>query len=110
MSAFKTQGAIPLVQNSHLTRMQVAALSGGVGYEARNNDLRIVRTIGLERKMIKVNILNVMRGKDPDPVLQADDIIFLPSVPLKAAIKSGGLGTVLGAASVLSYAVINSGR
>ncbi|QHN03110.1 polysaccharide export protein [Granulicella sp. WH15] len=108
VGAFKTQGAIPLVQNSPLTLMQVAALSGGVGYEARNNDLRIVRTIGLERKMIQVNILKVLRGKEPDPVLQADDIIFLPSVPIKAAIKSGGLGTVLGAASILSYALINS--
>jgi polysaccharide export outer membrane protein len=106
VGAFKTQGAIPLVQNSPLTLMQVAALSGGVGFEARNDDLRIVRTIGLDRKVIKVDILKVLNGKVPDPVLQADDIIFLPSAPIKAAIKSGGLGTALGAISILSYALI----
>jgi polysaccharide export outer membrane protein len=105
VGAFKTQGAIPLVQNSPLTLMQVAALSGGIGFEARHDDLRIVRTVGLERKVIKVDIAKVLNGKAPDPVLQADDILFLPSNPLKAAIKSGGLGTVLGALSILVYAV-----
>jgi polysaccharide export outer membrane protein len=107
VGAFKTQGAIPLVQNSPLTLMQVAALSGGIGFEARHDDLRIVRTVGLDRKVIKVDISAVLNGKAPDPVMQADDILYLPSNAVKAAIKSGGLGTVLGLASVLSYAILN---
>jgi len=38
-------------------------------------------------------------------VLQAEDIVFLPTSPMKAAIKSGGLSTLLGIASVLVVAI-----
>jgi polysaccharide export outer membrane protein len=46
-----------------------------------------------------------MNGKAPDPVLQAEDIVFLPSSTWKAAIKSGGIATVLGIASFLVFAI-----
>ncbi len=104
LGAFKAQGAIPLQQNSPLTLMQVAALSGGPGWEGKSGDLRLIRTIGLERKVVHVDIKRVMNGKDPDPVLQIDDIVFLPSDSMKAAIKSGGLSTLLGLASILVVA------
>jgi polysaccharide export outer membrane protein len=37
-------------------------------------------------------------------VLQAEDIVFLPSNAMKAAIKNGGIGTLLGIVSVLLIA------
>lgn len=101
VGAFKTQGAIPLLQNSPLTLMQATALSGGAGFEGRYSDLRIIRTTGLERRLVKVDISKVMNGKAPDPILQADDIVFLPTNALKAAIKSGGIGTVSNLGSLL---------
>lgn len=107
LGAFKSQGSIPLVQNSPLTLMQAAALSGGPGFEAKYADLRLIRTIGVERKVVHVDIKRVMQGKDPDPVLQVDDIVFLPSSGMKSAIKSGGLGTLLGLASILILATRN---
>jgi polysaccharide export outer membrane protein len=103
LGAFQKQGAIPLDQNSPLTLLQATSLSGGLGYEGRYEDLRIVRTEGLERKMVKVDIKRIEQGKDPDPVLQANDIVFLPSNLLKAAIKSGGIATI---SSLLSLLVI----
>ena len=105
VGAFKAQGAIPLQQNSPLTLMQATALSGGIGFEGKYDDLRIIRTSGLERKLVTVNIRRVMMGKAPDPILQADDIVFLPSSAMKAAIKSGGIGTLSNLASlvVLAY-------
>ena len=104
LGAFKVQGAIPLIQNSPLTLMQATALSQGPGYEGRFNDLRIVRTEGLERKMVKVDISKIMKGQAPDPILQADDILFLPTNQLKAAIKGGGIGTLTSVASLLFLA------
>ncbi len=105
LGAFKTQGAIPLQQNSPLTLMQVAALAGGAGFEGRYNDLRIVRTVGFTRQVVKVDVKKVIDGKAADPILQADDIIFLPSSPMKSAIKSGGIATLLGIVSVLIIAI-----
>ena len=105
LGAFKIQGAIPLVQNAPLTLLQATALSQGIGYEGRFDDLRIIRTEGAERKMIKVDISKIQKGTAPDPILQADDIVFLPSNQLKAAIKSGGIGTVSGIVSLLLVAL-----
>jgi polysaccharide biosynthesis/export protein len=105
LGAFKTQGAIPLAQNSPQTLMQVAAISGGPGFEGKLGDLRLIRTVGLERKVVHIDIKRVMNGKEPDPVLQTDDIIFLPTDNMKAAIKSGGVSTLLGFASILILAL-----
>lgn len=105
VGAFKQQGAIPLQQTSPLTLLQATALSGGPGFEGQFNDLRIIRTVGLERKLVKANISKVMRGEAPDPVLQADDIIFLPTNAIKASIKSGGISTITNVASILVLAL-----
>ncbi len=105
LGAFKNQGAIPLQQNSPLTLFQATALSGGAGFEGDYKDLRIIRTVGLERKEVKVDFKRVLDGKNPDPVLQADDIVFLPSSALKSAIKNGAIGTISNIASLLVVAL-----
>lgn len=105
LGAFKTQGPVPIQQNSPLTLMQVAAIGGGLGFEGNADDLRIIRTEGLERRVVHVDAKKVFDGKAPDPVLQTDDIVFLPTNKMKAAIKAGGISTLLGIASILVFAV-----
>jgi polysaccharide biosynthesis/export protein len=105
LGAFKLQGAIPLQQNSPITLMKVAALAGGPGWEGKFNDLRIIRTTGTTRQVVKVDISKVINGKVPDPVLQAEDIVFLPTNPMKAAIKGGGIATLLAIVSILILGV-----
>jgi len=104
LGAFKTPSAIPLREYTPLTLMQAAALGGGMGYEAKLGDLRLIRTEGVERKVVQIDLKQVMNGKAPDPVLQPDDIVLLPTSAMKAAIKSGGVSTLLGLASVLVFA------
>jgi polysaccharide biosynthesis/export protein len=104
LGAFKIQGAIPIQQDSPLTLMKVAALAGGPGFEGKSADLRIIRSVGLERQVVRVDIKKVINGQAPDPVLQPEDIVFLPSSAWKAAIKSGGIGTLLGIVSILLVA------
>ncbi|MEO6911199.1 MAG: polysaccharide biosynthesis/export family protein, partial [Edaphobacter sp.] len=104
LGAFKNQGPVPIQQNSPLTLMQVTAIGGGAAFQGKLNDLRIIRTIGLDRKVVQVDIKKVMDGKAPDPVLQADDIVLLPTSTMKAAIRSGGLATLLGIGSILLLA------
>jgi polysaccharide export outer membrane protein len=105
LGAFKNQGAIPLQQNSPLTLMQATSLGGGAGFEGKLSDLRIVRTVGFDRKVVHIDIKKVINGRAPDPILQAEDIVFLPTSSMKAAIKAGGVSTLLGIASVLIFAV-----
>ncbi|MBB5315502.1 polysaccharide biosynthesis/export family protein [Tunturibacter empetritectus] len=105
LGAFKVQGAIPLQQNSPITLMKVAALAGGPGFEGKYSDLRIIRTTGTTRQVVRVDIMKVINGKVPDPVLQAEDIVFMPTSPMKAVIKNGGIATLLGIISILIVAV-----
>jgi polysaccharide export outer membrane protein len=104
LGAFKIQGAIPIQQNAPLTLMQVTALGGGAGFQGRFKDLRIIRTEGLTRKVVSVDIKKVLNGTAPDPVLQADDIVLLPTNEMKAAIKGGGAGVVIALGTLLLYA------
>jgi polysaccharide export outer membrane protein len=104
LGAFKNQGAIPLQQNSPITLMKVAALAGGDLFEGKPGDLRIIRTTGLTRQVVRVDLKKIKNGQAPDPVLQAEDIVFLPTSPMKAAISSGGISTLLGIASLLVLA------
>ncbi|WP_238398659.1 polysaccharide biosynthesis/export family protein [Edaphobacter sp. 12200R-103] len=104
LGAFKNVGAIPIQQNSPFTLIKAATLAGGPGFEGKMKDLRLIRTVGENRTVVHLNIKRIINGKDPDPVLQADDIVFLPSDTMKAAIKSGGIGTILGFASLLVVA------
>jgi polysaccharide export outer membrane protein len=101
LGAFKTQGAVPLSQNSPMTLMKVAALTGGTGFEGKQGDLRIIRSVGTGRQVVRVDLKKIINGQAPDPVLQPEDIVFLPSSAMKAAIKNGGIGTLLGIVSVL---------
>ncbi len=105
LGAFRAQGAFPLNGSTPLTLMQAVALAGGANYEGKLDDARIVRTVGNDRKEVPINIKKITHGRAPDPILQADDIIFLPTSGFKAAIKAGGVGTVIGLAGVLLYIV-----
>ncbi len=104
LGAFKTQGAIPMQQNSPLTLMQATALGGGDGFQGKLGDLRIIRTEGFDRKVVRIDLKKILKGEAPDPVLQADDIVLLPTNAMKAAIKNGGVATLIGIGSLLLYA------
>lgn len=107
---FKTQGAIPLTSGAPMTLLQATALSGGPVFTAKYDDLRLIRTTGQQRTVVKLDIHKVLYGKSPDPILQAGDIIFLPSSALKQAIQSGGVNALLTLANlaVTSFALTSN--
>jgi polysaccharide export outer membrane protein len=108
LGAFKTPGTIALTQYSPLTLMEATALSGGLNFQGKYNDVRLIRTVGDHRTVVKLDIQRILHGKDPDPILQANDIVFLPDSAIKASINNGSLGTLLGIVSLL-IAVIPRG-
>ena len=48
-----------------------------------------------------MDIKKIRDGRAPDPLLQANDILFLPTDDMKAVIKSLGTGGVIGLATLL---------
>jgi len=95
IGAFKSQGAVQLTQSTPLTLLEIAALSGGPNFEGKYNDLRIIRTNGEQRTLVRCDMKRVLYGKDPDPILQANDIVFLPSSAIKASLSNGSFSSAL---------------
>lgn len=95
-----TAGTIPLNAYTPLTLTEATALSGGIKFDGKFSDLRIIRTVGDHRTVAVYNIKKVLDGKVPDPILEPNDIVYLPPVPLKQLLSSGGLGTLLGIADL----------
>jgi polysaccharide export outer membrane protein len=105
IGAFKTPGVINLTPYAPLTFLQATAISGGIDPAAKSGDLRIIRTIGDRREVVKLDAHAVLYGKAADPILQPNDIVFLPTSTLKTVLEQGGVGAVLGAASIAISAI-----
>ena len=100
LGSFKTSGIIPLNSYNPLTLTELTSLSGGYLFEGRFSDCRIIRTVGNTRTVAVYDLKKVLNGKAPDPILQPNDIVYLPPVPFKQMLASGALGTIFGIASL----------
>jgi polysaccharide export outer membrane protein len=105
LGEFKTAGAVPLTPYTQLTLTQAASLAGGVNFAGKLTDLHLIRTVGDHRTVVKLDVGAIFEGKAPDPILQPNDILYLPSSALKIAIQQGGLGAILSAASLAVTAI-----
>ena len=94
-------GAYPITPDTPMTLTQAITLAGNAGFQAATTETRIIRTTGATRREIRVNFAKVKAGKAPDPILQSDDIVMVPTNVIKAAIKGGGVGIAIG----LVYAI-----
>jgi polysaccharide export outer membrane protein len=89
--AFTVQDA-----KSRMTVMQAIAMAEGTTSVASLGKTIIVRqsSSDTERKEIPVDLKLVMRGKQKDELLEANDILFVPESGLKASLaKMGQIGT-----------------
>jgi polysaccharide export outer membrane protein len=100
LGEFKTAGVIPIQTNSPLTLLQATTVAGGTLFPGKFQDVRIIRTTNQQRTLVHVDIKRVMLGKDPDPLLQADDIVYLPTSAIKEQISSGGINLLVNVANL----------
>ena len=96
---FRTPGVVQMTNYSPLTLTQVSAMVGGPVWDARYSELHIIRTVGDHRTVTTLNIKDVLYGKRPDPIMQPNDIVFLPPSAFKSSLANGSLGSVLGLVS-----------
>jgi polysaccharide export outer membrane protein len=102
MGGVKGQGIFSLQPNSPTTLINALAIAGGPLFEGKQSQVRIIRTVGNTRKEVRVDYTRIVAGKDPDPIIASDDIIYIPTSALKEAIKSGGFSILFGAASLIA--------
>ena len=104
VGACKNQGVFPLKNTTPTTVINAVALAGGMGYEAAAGSATIFRTTNGHRVEIKISVSDIFKGKAEDISLRADDILYIPSNKMKAAIKGGGVPLGIALASAYSYA------
>ncbi len=105
MGEFHTPGVVPLTNYGPLTLAQVSAIVGGPLYDAKYSNLHIIRTSDGRKTVSTMNIKDVLYGRIADPVMQPNDIVFLPPSNFKASLTNGSLGSVLGIVSFALAAV-----
>ncbi len=88
-----------------MTILQALALVGGTQSTAKLSKAVIVRQSddGAKRETIPVNLTKVMRGKTNQPLLEANDILFVPQSGFKAGMQKTGQVAVQAASEVAGY-------
>ena len=98
VGAVKTPGILRLNGTLPTTAMQAIAASGGVLYISKANHAKLIRTVVAQRSLVEIQLRKVLDGKAPDPILQADDILFVPTDRVKQFFTAGPFTNLLGLA------------
>ena len=103
VGAVKLSGVYKMKTATPTTAVEAVAMAGGAGFEGITDKAEIVRTEDGKRFEIPFDYKNALKHLGPDPVLMADDIVFIPTSNMKAALKGGGLSLAIAAANVFAY-------
>jgi polysaccharide export outer membrane protein len=98
IGAVKAAGIQKLNGSLPTTVMQALAVSGGVVYASKQNHTKLIRTVGSERSVVELQLKEILAGRAPDPILQADDILVVPPDHFKQFFTSGAFTGILGIA------------
>lgn len=83
---FKKPGAFPMPRGDRLTVLRALALGEGLGPMAAKKDAVIMRTDATGNQTeIEIRLDRIIKAEEPDPVLQANDVLFVPGSGGKAA-------------------------
>lgn len=102
VGAVASPGGRPLSGARPVTLVQALTASGGTTSVANRSEAHLVRTLGDTRTITKINLARIQSGKDPDIVLQADDIVLVPSSAWKSAFRLSSATTLIAIAVSLS--------
>jgi polysaccharide export outer membrane protein len=84
LGAVNKPGAFPIDGSERFTVLRAIALGEGLQSNASGGRAFVIRTVGENRVQIPVDIDDVIAGKGGDPVLQPNDIVYVPNSPVKS--------------------------
>lgn len=100
-------GGFLLKTNENISVLQAIALAEGTTSTSNRKQARIILAdeSNGSRKDVSINLDRILAGKAPDPVLGANDILFIPNSSSKAALHSFAQSSAMVVASVGGAAV-----
>jgi len=107
LGAVNKPGGFTMRVSSHgMTVLQALALAEDAKTTAKQNQTVIIRNDPQApegRQQIRVDLKGILRGKSPDPVMQAEDILFIPDSTAKRAFHRGIESVVQAATGVAIF-------
>jgi polysaccharide export outer membrane protein len=88
LGEFTHPGIFPITGTQHMTLMQAVATAGGPTLVASLSRARILRSVDGHREEIEVDLAKLHDGKVADPLIQTDDILFIPRNQVKVVVNS----------------------
>ena len=99
-------GGFPLRSTGSLSVIEALALAEGLGPNAKSGNAKILRLTtqkGEKREEIPVDVGQVLAGKQTDPQLFSDDILFIPSSAAKSGMRRAAEAILQVSTGVLIY-------
>ncbi len=97
-------GGFVLQNQSNLTVLQAIAMAEGLSANAAAKRSYIIHTRPDGSHVeIPVNVIRIERGKAPDPLLEANDILWVPNSAEKAGLKAAAASVVGTLSGLLIY-------
>ena len=107
VGAVNKPGGFPMKPSAHgMSALEALALAEDTKTTALRDETVIIRNDSNSptgRRQIPVPLKKVLRGKNPDPILQADDILFIPDSAGKRALRRGFEAAVQATTGVAIY-------
>ena len=93
-------GGYVLNSNGGITVLQVVAAAGGPTHIAAYGKTTLLHRTPTGLQEQKVDLKKLLRGKVPDILVQADDILFVPTSGFKNAVNASTLVAAAGTAAI----------
>lgn len=98
-------GGFTLRTNESMSVLQALALAEGLTQTSAAKHALIIRTLSQngERENIPINLDKILRGRAPDPLLRARDVVFVPNSASRTAFYRGAEAALSIAAGLIVY-------
>jgi polysaccharide export outer membrane protein len=102
LGAVEKPGIGQLSGSVPVTAVEAVSAAGGLTFPAKGDEARLIRNIGGQRTIIKLQLREMQDGKIADIALQSDDILLVPSSGLKKFLATQSSGTAIALAVALT--------
>jgi polysaccharide biosynthesis/export protein len=98
-------GGYPMSTNdSTVTFLQSLAMAGSPNHTARTSDTRLIRKTHDGYVNVPVHVSAIEKGKEPDPLLQANDVIYVPfSLGRNFILNGTGIAASVASAALYTF-------
>ncbi len=89
LGAVGRPGGFPITEQEPMTALRAISLAEGSEGVAAKKRVRIIRRRDGAQTEVPIRLDRILAGEDPDPVLEPNDIVYLPDSKLKKSLNRG---------------------